>query len=857
MLNGKPVIRVFGKDENSNSVCIFYEDYLPYFYVAGCDVKELKKYPDILKIEKVKRRVISKGEIEVYKITLLNPSKTPEIREKSVKMGGEVFEADILFKYRFMADFGISGFEWIEIGNGIVITTNAVRVERAVKARDIKPIKIDNDIELKYMAFDIECISSSGVPDPKKDPIILISVVLSHPYKGKKSFVLSTRDSKGVNAFESEKEMLESFVNMINEYDPDIITAYNINNFDMPYILERMRKNNIRTNFGRCEQKSVVSRRVGTRRKTYISGRIVVDSYEIIKRDFLLQRYGLDFVAERLLNQKKEDVKHSEIEKLWRGDEKGFKRLVNYCLKDSILALNLILDLKLLEKYIALSKISGTLLQDTIESGEASRIENYLLREFNKEGYIFPSKTERKLTKKELTGGEVLEPVKGLHSNVAVLDFRSMYPSIIKSFNICPTTITKDVKNSIKTPSGARFLKKDVRIGIIPKIVTNLMDARIQVKKELKMVRDVKKSRFLYAKQWALKIMANAFYGYFGYMRSRLFNLDIANAITSTGRKIIIDTKNAIEKKFGYKVVYGDTDSVFVKIPEDDLNRIGMISEDIVRYVNSILPEGIELEFEKVFKRFLPLTKKRYIALKFVKTEDGWDEEIETKGIETVRRDWCDLVGTTIMNVIEIILKENNKKKAIEYFRNVVERLLKNEIPINQLVITKTMTKTPKSYAGVQPHIELVKKMQARNPAEVPGIGDRIGFVIVKGTQMLSKRAEDPVYVIEKGLQIDPYYYIENQLLPPLERIFEAMGISKSELMGNGKQIGIFDVIKDHEKVEDDDILEELSFFHINGFICKDCNKYYSYIPLIGLCDCGGELLFSSSKGPVKSVKVC
>jgi hypothetical protein len=163
------------------------------------------------------------------------------------------------------------------------------------------------------------------------------------------------------------------------------------------------------------------------------------------------------------------------------------------------------------------------------------------------------------------------------------------------------------------------------------------------------------------------------------------------------------------------------------------------------------------------------------------------------------------------------------------------------------------MTKQPKNYAGIQPHIELVKKMQVRSPAEVPGIGDRIGYVIVKGTGLLSKRAEDPVYVIEKGLETDSQYYIENQLLPPLERIFGALGFSKSELLGNGKQMFIFDAIKKQTTKEP---LKEIPISEVTGFICTRCSKYYQRIPLVGVCECGGEVVFSSSQGPVGSVVI-
>jgi len=349
--------------------------------------------------------------------------------------------------------------------------------------------------------------------------------------------------------------------------------------------------------------------------------------------------------------------------------------------------------------------------------------------------------------------------------------------------------------------------------------------------------------------------MANAFYGYFGYHRAKIYCLDIARSITSLGRDIIQKTVKAIEDEHGYEVVYGDTDSVMVKVPTDDMEEAEKAGNELVEKINKMLPGIMELEFEKLFKRFLPLTKKRYMAWSMEKGNSGeWKERIEMKGIETIRRDWCGLTSETMSRIIEIILKQHDVKEAVNYFRGIVKRLLDGEIDIEKLVITKSITKKPEAYAAIQPHVEVVKKLKQRNTMEMPGIGDRIGYVIVKGTQLLSKRAEDPAYVKEKGIQLDPQYYIDNQLLPPLERIFDALGVDKDELMGMGKQIGIFDAINNHRPEKEPPLT--VSAGEIDGFICKMCNRSYRRPPLIGRCECGGSLLFSSRRGPAEKITI-
>jgi len=867
----KPIVRVFGKTETGKTVCAFHEGYMPYFYATGRGVEEaLKDEPQVLGVEKVKRKLVfdHNNEQEMYKITLKNPAKTPDIRERLKGMGITPYEADILFKYRFMVDKGLGGMGWAVTEKSNGASTNTVIADNKIQANNIRCVERLGDVPLKMLAFDIECVPkiSKSVPDARKDPVILMSVVFSHEHKGTKSIVLSTRRDDYARAFATEKEMLEEFVRIVNEYDPDVITGFNVNNFDFPYILERMKRQSVKPVFGRCTTKNVVARKVGMRYRVSIVGRIIVDSYEIVKKDFSLHRYSLNAVSKELLGESKVEVKHSEIETLWKGNQEEYRKLINYCRKDSVLAMNLVTKLGLLDKYVALSKISGTLLQDTLGSGETTRIENYLLREFNKEGYVFPCKPgdaivgkREKDRRKELVGGYVIEPEKRLHSNVAVLDFASMYPSIIRSFNICPTTLTREMRPGlIKTPSGAMFLPKNERQGIIPKILENMMVSRQKVKKKIKSIKNPGKKRLLDAEQWALKIMANAFYGHMGYSRAKIYNMDIANAITSCGRDIIQKTSKEIEENFHHRVVYGDTDSVFVRMETDDMEKISQEAERISKHITKELPGVMELEFEKIFKRFLPLTKKRYAAWKFEKTDEGWKDGIEMKGIETVRRDWCPLISETLREVIEIILKRDDIKGAVKFFKGVVNDLTGGKINIQKLVITKGMTKSAKSYVGVQPHIELAKKLQARNPADAPGVGDRIGYVIIKGTDMLSKRTEDPAYVVEKGLQIDPSYYIENQLLPPIERIFRGLDISKSELLGNGKQMGLLDVLRNSAKQhktgpsQPSQETKEVGISEVTGFMCSKCNRFYPRVPLVGVCECGGGMLFSSSHGPAK-----
>jgi DNA polymerase I len=334
--------------------------------------------------------------------------------------------------------------------------------------------------------------------------------------------------------------------------------------------------------------------------------------------------------------------------------------------------------------------------------------------------------------------------------------------------------------------------------------------------------------------------MANAFYGYTGYIRARLYVLEIANAITSCGRYFIKKTKEIVEKDPRFRVIYGDTDSVMVKGFATTIDEAFELGKELEERINKELKGAIRIKIESIFKSLLVLAKKRYAGLSVEKTDGELKERIVMKGIETVRRDWCNLASVTLYEILDILLREKNPRKAVVHIKNIISKLERNEIPIEELVITKSISKPLKEYKGIQPHVELFKKLRKRHPSTAPGIGARIGFVIIQGPQLISKRAEDPEYVKEKGLKIDSRYYVENQILPPVERVFEAIGISKSELIGIGRQMLLTDAIKNKMKKPEQRILDDFE-----TLICSNCGEVYNRPPLIGKCySCGGEVLF-------------
>jgi len=885
MFGGKPLVRLFGKTREGEAVCALTNTTIPYFYVDAKNIDEAKAG-----IENDGKEFSARAEIiekilpigyhkpkNILKILARDPGSVPDIKKIAMKYGAP-YEADILFKYRYLVDNAFKGMTWVRV-SGKPAHTSIVKC-RAIDAESIEPIEssgIAGNAPLRYLSLDIECVADSDdrIPEAEKDGIVIISLCFFPDHKNKRTLVLSAKPVKtgtDVLACPDEKEMLKKFVEIVNEYNPDVVLGYNINNFDLPFIVKRLEVLNLPRDFGRTE-KNVFCRKLALGHACSMPGRVVVDPYEIIKKDpwVKFKRYDLGTIAKAMLGEGKMEMGGiREMRSLWNGNQEQIKKFIDYSRVDAELAMRLVIEKGLLDKFFELAKISGLLLQDAL-GGQSQRHECKLLHEFRKRNIVMPcrpddsdvEKFEDEREDKGLKGAIVLDPIVGLHKDcsIIVLDFTSLYPSLIRTYNICPTTLlleNADGVDHFTSPDGVMFVKHEIREGVLPAILCELMEARAAAKKQLKTAATTEQKRLLDAKQLALKDMANSLYGYTGYMRARLYVMDVANSVTGYGRENIMKTKKIIEDTFHKTVAYGDTDSIFVKTETTDLEEAEKEGIKISSFVTEELPGVLDLKFEKIYKTFLILTKKRYAGWKFEREGDKWKDKIEMKGIETVRRDWCSLTGETMLSVLNIILKEGDIQKAAKFMRSVIEDLSAGKIPLEKLTIIKGVSRSLSSYKGVQPHVELAKKIGKRDPTKAVIVGERLGYVIVKGNQLVSKRAEDPDYVKEKGLEIDPQYYIENQMLPPIERIFEVCGVNKSELMEGNRQKKLFEMFG--AKVAPAQEVKNPELTVLKGFdsvVCKKCDWSFRRVPLAGKCPkCGSGLWFQKDGSIGASVEM-
>lgn len=659
-------------------------------------------------------------------------------------------------------------------------------------------------VKYRKMGLDIEVLppESGRMPTYDKDPIIIFSLSFDPAYEDHTTLVLAVKPQlkggmllkDGVMFYPTEADLLSGWLDIVRDYDPDFMVTYNGNEFDFPYIDNRLSYTGVFNDMSRNHGSCMIRNQREDRTIVYIPGRIVIDLLPLVKKhvnptEFKgmkpLKHYSLDAVSKALLDIQKGDVKPSEMRGIWLS--KDYMKLIDYARRDAELNLALLAKMNILERYIALSLASGVLLQDVINSGQTVLIDSLIMREFKKYGRVIPPRgsfDDSSGPDEDVLyeGAKVLEPLTGLHEHIVIMDYASLYPSIMRAYNLSPDTLI-DAKTTLFT--------QDVK-GIVPDILERLYNDRVAIKKEMKATKDKDLKNLLNAKQYAVKTLLNSIYGYFGYSKSRLFEVAIASTVTRRGREALLKTKEVVEKH-GLVIIGGDTDSVFIGLRGDNCSfdsgkeLANLISQDMAK----ILPKPMSLAFEAYGLRGLFLAKKRYAV--YI-TEDGKEYTIKMRGIETRRRDWTEYTEETLNHVFDILLKDGDIKGAGVYalaqLRRIKDLINVNDDKdlLNKLVLTKKYSKPIEDYKVKTAHIGALNRHISRGGQDI-SLGDRIAYYVTAGKGPMTSLTETIDYVIENNVPINKQYYIKKQLLPPLDRIFEVLKFNLQLGKFNAKQM--------------------------------------------------------------------
>ncbi|CAI2349198.1 unnamed protein product [Caenorhabditis sp. 36 PRJEB53466] len=620
--------------------------------------------------------------------------------------------------------------------------------------------------------------------------------LITRPFGGSLPFDIQKRLetdklAKFVKTVPNEKALLTLFLAWIQEEEPDMYVGHDLA-ASVSLLANRLEKLKV-ANWSRISRlkRAISIGKIGHSKSgqwELTAGRLMLDSklaaMELVKS----RSFDLTELSQQILGAQRREIYVNEISQLYR-DSKDVVSMINWSWNDLLLSVRIVVRLNALPLYVQISQIVGGIASRTMMGGRAERNEYLLLHAFEKADLIAPDKynafenkkkkqaehTEEAEEKKkaQYLGGLVLEPKKGLYETlILLLDFNSLYPSIIQEYNICYTTLeyAKDGDEQLSTPQSTDGE------GVLPREIRKLVECRRNVKSVMKRERNEAKRKQLDIRQMALKLTANSMYGCLGFQYSRFYAKPLAALVTAKGREILMHSKDLVEK-MGYSVIYGDTDSIMINTNSLDLEAAKKLGAEIKKAVNKC-HRLLELDLDGVFKRMLLLKKKKYAALTV--NPDTKAEAKELKGLDIVRRDWSQLAkqaGTAVVDkILDASLTRDEMVSSIDdLLKEIRQKLDAGAVPLEMFQISKQLTRNPEQYADVkaQSHAAVAQRLNASGKFHLRH-NDIVEYVICEdgtdnpATQRAYHRTE---MTDNKALKIDLQYYLAQQIHPVVSRL--------------------------------------------------------------------------------------
>uniref|UniRef100_A0A667X5Z3 DNA polymerase n=1 Tax=Myripristis murdjan TaxID=586833 RepID=A0A667X5Z3_9TELE len=602
----------------------------------------------------------------------------------------------------------------------------------------------------------------------------------------------------------TERTLLGFFLAKMHKIDPDVLVGHDIFGFDLEVLLQRI-------NFCKVPHWSKIGRlrranmpKLGGRgsfaEKSATCGRLVCDVEISAKELIRCKSYHLTELAAQVLKTERATIPQESIRNLY-SDSPHLLYLLELTWTDARLILQMMCELNVLPLALQITNIAGNVMSRTLMGGRSERNEFLLLHAFHEKNYIVPDKPSFKKAQQEMeevdagkgkrkkkaayAGGLVLDPKVGFYDKfVLLLDFNSLYPSIIQEFNICFTTVQREAhtlhkKTEDEPEEIPEIPDPDLEMGILPKEIRKLVERRKQVKQLMKQ-QDINPDLYLQydIRQKALKLTANSMYGCLGFSYSRFYAKPLAALVTHKGREILMHTKDMVQK-MNLEVIYGDTDSIMINTNSKSLDEVFKLGNKVKAEVNKLY-KLLEIDIDGVFKSLLLLKKKKYAALVVEQHGEGrYSTKQELKGLDIVRRDWCDLAKECGNYVIGQILSDQSRDAIVENIQRhlveVGEKVASGSIPLNQYEIHKALTKDPQDYPDKKslPHVHVALWINSQGGRRVKA-GDTVSYIICQDGSTLA--ASQRAYALEQlqkqdGLSLDTQYYLAQQIHPVVARI--------------------------------------------------------------------------------------
>lgn len=766
------------------------------------------------------------------------------------------FESGVRFVMRFMVDKLISGSGWMRVPLAKADLVDAgderrrssrTQIEVNCDASSIEGLNMfdpanarlyDSASKMRVASYDIEVKPNKNhdFPTPEKDPVIQIAVTSWEV--GDSSAAAMSNVIFGIGIIDpipgarvvqcrDERDLLHQWGQYCALLDPDILIGWNNHNFDSNFLYVRAEMLGVESylHSSRALYKKA-SRRKDTRTSSNMGN---VDTYQVtfygrVEYDLMkffqgmkLRSYRLNNVAHDFLGDQKHDLDYKEIPKLQEGTSRQRQRLARYTLQDVALPKRLALKKKPFGQLFELSRVNFVRMSDIQGAGSTMKSYARVLTQTRAQGFIIPYSRDH--AKRNYQGAKVLSSIGGFYDKpVSVLDFGSLYPSIMMAYNLGPDTFITEAEakkyapeDYYTCPVGNRYLRKHVRKSVINQTLDDILTCRSRSKKmmaEAAARGDKEEEAIHNERQLALKIVANTVYGFTGLPNNGIYWYWVSESTTAIGRQMLGVIKDAVENHFtvenGYEanaqVIYGDTDSIMINwnLPVDKNQRLSVpdpegqvpykftdyakklvqraidLSNEACGLCNKLLVKPNKLEFENVYLPYLLCAdvKKRY-AGPFWENAENYSR-IKRRGLESERRDNPLLVKETQLGVLDDIVLGMDPEAALRRVKRAIVDMRSGEMDLSKFVMSQTLKKRAYDYKNHQPHAELDKRSGYKYD-----IGDRVPYIVVqKGKEKWRKqvffRAESPIDVLQYNMQPDLDFYMD-RLAGSMKRIMSTI----------------------------------------------------------------------------------
>ncbi|RJQ62182.1 MAG: DNA polymerase II [Desulfobacteraceae bacterium] len=694
-----------------------------------------------------------------------------------------LYEADVNIVSRYLMERFVKGAVSFEAEPIEARENTLYFIDPVVKPSDFTPA-------LKLLSIDIECSLETDLYSIALYGEDLQSVLMIDPAPAVRT--------EGYRSFRSEPELLSAFFDMIHEYDPDAFIGWNLVGFDLNWLSRKCATLGLKFDIGTDGAADLLAPgSLFNQWTARIPGRAALDGINMVRSAFVqTEDYSLSTVAHTVLGRKKliEETgieKAAEITRLFHSDKSGLAR---YNFEDARLVYEIFEKLNLEKLAVRRSQLTGLALDRV--GGSVAAFDFLYLPRLHRYGYLADTQPRPPEGSESAPGGLVFDSIPGFYRNVAVFDFKSLYPSIIRTFRVDPLAANAVLNRLnahhgnegsaaggriVKGPAGLEFAED---FAILPSIIEELWQEREKAKR----LKDAALSQ-------AVKIIMNSFYGVLGTPGCRFYDPRLAGTVTRIGHWILTFSREFIEKE-GYRVIYGDTDSLFIHLGEGDHAAVDGVGTQLSGKLNHYLEEelhrrfdvesGLDIQFEKLFVRFFMPTirgqdrgsKKRYAGL--ILTEEG-DSELYFAGMESSRRDWTELAKEFQTDIFTLLFNENGAP-PVDTLRNLIctrrKQLYEGELD-DKLVYRKGISKRLKEYTkNVPPHVRAARML------------DRFDERIVR--YVITTAGPEPVQK-RSGAPYDYDHYSEKQMAPIADMVLRFFGLEYRSITKGSKQLRLFD----------------------------------------------------------------